>query len=488
LLLGLLLTSAIALLALGATGFWGVRHVGRAELREVNVTTPLLRAATQIRNDLYVEGVESRDFLSTGDAATLTRRAEAIRRVEEGLSTVLQLDGTPSDRALALGLREGFRRLQAEQGTMIALRRRQALSNGALSRNPMAGLLRSGLIPEADRLVYRVLVSLDRDHRRIGHDETVLRGSIAALLLVCLPLLALLSVVVQRRLLAPLGDLEAAARAIARGDLTVRVPLRRSDEFGRVAGAFTTMTEQIALRTAALEKANQELKDADRYKDEFLAVISHELLTPLNFIIGFRDLLADEAAGPLPTKAHEYLARIEEGTLRMHDLVRKLITMSRVTAGRFTVRPTPTPLDQVIEGAIAVEALQLERHHIVVRRDLRAEGPVAIDAERIGEVMGHLLDNAIRVTPPGGVIEVRDCVQDGRVRVEVVDRGPGIPSEQVPRLFQRFGQLDMSNTRPSGGTGLGLALARAIVEAHGGQIGVETELGAGSTFWFTLPR
>jgi PAS domain S-box-containing protein len=269
------------------------------------------------------------------------------------------------------------------------------------------------------------------------------------------------------------------------------------DERGRpiqLIGTTQDVTErrraeaEIAARTAELEEANRHLREVDRYKDEFLAIISHELLTPLNLIIGFQDLLSDEAAGPLPSQAHAFLGQIREGAQRLLQLVHRLIDMSRITAGRFQVYPHPEYFGLLVSEAVEGLGSKLRERHLSVEQAVDASEPVEVDPARILQVLSELLENAMKVSPPGGTIRLSAHLEGDRLVCQVMDRGPGIAPERLPMLFQRFGQLDTSSTRTLGGTGLGLAIAKAIVEAHGGQIGVVSELGEGATFWFSLPQ
>ncbi|HEY9720548.1 MAG TPA: ATP-binding protein [Oscillatoriaceae cyanobacterium] len=232
----------------------------------------------------------------------------------------------------------------------------------------------------------------------------------------------------------------------------------------------------------------QHLENLDRLKDEFLAILSHELRTPINAIMGFGSVLEDGLAGPLNNEQHSYVSKMLGGADTLLALVNDLLDMSRIQAGEFALSPAPMDLAALL--AQVTENLrplaQQKQLHVCV--ETPAELPaLQADGQRVEQVVVNLLGNAIKFTPRGGRVTVRATCAPEAIRCEVEDTGVGIAKEDLSKLFKRFGQLDTSATRTSKGTGLGLAIAKALVEAHGGEIGVESVPGAGSTFWFTLP-
>lgn len=245
---------------------------------------------------------------------------------------------------------------------------------------------------------------------------------------------------------------------------------------------------ELARQARQLERSNRELVAADRYKDEFLAALSHELRTPLSEVIGFACMLADGDLGPLNPAQHGALDQVLTGADRLNETTSELIELGRIQAGKLKLVLAPMFYAPLVEAALHdVRPKAAEKG---VRLDVAVDvpGEVSVDGERIVEVLHHLLDNALKFTPAGGMISLRAFLDQERVVTEVRDTGPGIAPEDLPKLFRRFQQVDMSSTRPTGGLGMGLAISKAIVEAHGGQIGVMSEPGKGSRFWFSLPR
>ncbi|HEY9899618.1 MAG TPA: PAS domain-containing sensor histidine kinase [Pantanalinema sp.] len=261
------------------------------------------------------------------------------------------------------------------------------------------------------------------------------------------------------------------------------------DDEGHLLGFAKVTRDLTERRQAELEAAEQieALKQADRYKDEFLSVISHELRTPLNFIMGFGSILQDELAGKLNAEQHEYVGKMLTGAERMLAQVKNLLDMSQMAAGAFRIAPSETRYEPVVDEAVSSLKPLAAQKGIALECDVQVPRVVCIDGQRIIQVLGNLVENGIKFTPAGGKIRIAARLEEGSLLTEVADTGEGIDAEAIPRLFKRFQQLDMSTTREAGGIGLGLSISKTIVDAHGGTIGVRSEKGKGSTFWYRLP-
>lgn len=258
---------------------------------------------------------------------------------------------------------------------------------------------------------------------------------------------------------------------------------------GRLVGFVKVIRDLTEARRAeAIARELAAIGKLERMKDDFLSVISHELRTPLNFITGFASILDDEIAGPLNPAQHEYIKKILNGADRMLLHVNNLVEMSRLSAGKLDIQPSPTLYDSLIAPILEGLRPLAEEKRIQLDSRVEVEGEVLIDGQRITHVIRNLVDNAIKFSPEGGRVGIKAYAQEDQLVTEVSDSGKGIAPEDLPKLFQRFVQLDMTSTRTTGGTGLGLAICKSVVEAHGGTIGVRSEgPGKGSTFWFTLP-
>jgi PAS domain S-box-containing protein len=230
--------------------------------------------------------------------------------------------------------------------------------------------------------------------------------------------------------------------------------------------------------------------EAARYatmRDQFLSILSHELRTPINAIMGFASILDDELDGPLNPPQRDHLGKILTASDMLLALVTDLLDMSRIRAGKFTIEPAPTELDVIVLPALAQLVPEADRKQLTLVADVPDLPPLVADAQRVGQVVTNLVGNAVKFTPAGGTITVRAHGDDTHLTVEVRDTGVGIDEADMAQLFKPFTQLDMTNTRQRGGAGLGLSIAKALVEAHGGTIGAESQLGRGSRFWFRLP-
>ncbi|MBI3763242.1 MAG: HAMP domain-containing protein [Chloroflexi bacterium] len=273
-----------------------------------------------------------------------------------------------------------------------------------------------------------------------------------------------------RQITSPLRALSRAAAAIAGGDLGRRVEIRSDDEIGRVAHSFNQMVESLA--------------HADIQRRNIIADIAHELRTPLTVIQGNLEALMDGVYDLTP----ENVAAVHRQTVVLSRLVADLRDLALAEAGQLRLERQPISLSNVM--AEVSEGLEAKAREKGVTLKIEAPGalpPVAADEQRITQVLFNLLSNALRHTPAGGTIATSAEQRDGRVLISVRDTGTGIAPEDLPHVFDRFYRADRSRARATGGSGLGLTIAKQIVEAHEGQIWAQSWLGAGSTFAFSLP-
>ncbi|MDD5616311.1 MAG: GAF domain-containing protein [Candidatus Methanoperedens sp.] len=242
-----------------------------------------------------------------------------------------------------------------------------------------------------------------------------------------------------------------------------------------------------------LQKAYDELKSLDRMKSEFLSNVSHELKTPLVSIRGYSELLYDEKLGTIPLSQKKPLEAIIRNTERLTRLIDSLLFLSIQQMGKpeIRMRPQPQSIDEIITSSMNDMKVQAEKKEITLIKDSSAELIVMGDRDRLTEVLLNLLDNAIKFTPPGGKITVKardDEEKADMVHITVNDTGIGMPENIITSLFQRFFQADASLTRKYGGTGLGLYICKNIIDAHKGEIWVESRVGVGTTMHVRLPK
>ena len=248
-------------------------------------------------------------------------------------------------------------------------------------------------------------------------------------------------------------------------------------------------------RESKLQDANQQLTaardqalEANNAKSRFLANMSHELRTPLNGILGYADMLQQQFFGPLNEKQMNHVEQIEVCGKHLLTLINDLLDMTKIDAGKMELRLEDFPIVDMVDTMVGIMKAQFQKKRLTVETFTDpALDTIRADRRKCKQVMLNLLSNAQKFTPECGRIEVR-AVQEGEsVRVSVSDTGMGIKPEERDKLFSEFYQAERVRDEALGGTGIGLAITRRLVEVHGGEIGVESEPGKGSTFWFTLP-
>jgi signal transduction histidine kinase len=277
----------------------------------------------------------------------------------------------------------------------------------------------------------------------------------------------------------PIQRINTRLAAIAAGDFAGHVDVDNRDELGALAANVNRMNDE-------LRRVYGELEQASRHKSEFLANMSHELRTPLNAILGFSQVLREEMVGGLNEKQAEYLDDILSSGHHLLSLINDVLDLSKVEAGQVELELAPFSLREALErGVVMVRERATQDGVQVSFTAARSVDIVTGDERRVRQVIFNLLSNAVKFTPAGGAVDVSAAQVNGEVTVSVADTGPGIAPEDRDRIFEEFQQAEAGLERE--GTGLGLALSKRLVELHGGRIWVDSELGHGSTFVFTLP-
>jgi len=274
-------------------------------------------------------------------------------------------------------------------------------------------------------------------------------------------------------------------RRFEAGELDQRLPVKGGDEMANLAGSFNEMADRVQESIERLTEARRKAEEASRMKSEFLASMSHELRTPLNGIIGFAELLRDEAESE---ESRENADIIERSSRHLLDLVNSILDIAKIEAGEMVLN-----IQQVNLSALGGEVASVHQP-VAVAKGLEFEitlmdnvpPTVAADPTRLRQVLHNLLNNAVKFTETGKVsltVEGRD----GEVEFRLQDTGPGIPEDLQEAVFEKFRQVDDFLTRSHGGTGLGLALARHLAQLMGGRLSLESRPGEGCIFRFILP-
>ncbi|MBD1887158.1 ATP-binding protein [Microcoleus vaginatus] len=322
-----------------------------------------------------------------------------------------------------------------------------------------------------------------------GNRTTVL------LCLAALGMATVLGILTSRWIIQPLIKLKNAAIALSEGQFDQTVKLDRSDELGVLAAAFNSMAAQLQASFTALETKNTELQRLDKLKDEFLANTSHELRTPLNGIIGIAESLIDGATGQLPESTNFNLALISSSGKRLSSLINDILDFSQLKHKTIELQIKSVGLREIVSVIVTLSQPLVGKKNLQLINSVAPElPPIAADENRLQQILYNLIGNAIKFTESGRVEISAELVtgnaqspSNSQLAITVSDTGIGIPEDKLERIFESFEQADGSTAREYGGTGLGLTVAKQLVELHGGKIGVSSTVGVGSQFIFTLP-
>jgi len=364
------------------------------------------------------------------------------------------------------------------------------------------------------------MVYIRSDVRELNGRMKRYAGIAAIVLAVCLMAALLVSSIFRKSVADPIVRLAEVAKVVSRDkNYSVRAtPTRDSSELAILIDAFNEMLSQIqqserALRkahdglehrvlerTAELEAAKKEVEEfshsillakeeverGSKFKDQFLSTMSHELRTPLNAVLGFSDLLADERYGPLNERQQRYVSHIHTGGKHLLSLISDILDLSKIEAGRMELAIESLRVAPTLGEVVSVMQPLAEKKSQTLTKVADPALSIRADSTRFRQVLLNLVGNAIKFTPNGGHIELSAILVQDKVRVEVRDDGPGIPPEEQQRIFEAFYRLRETGKKTEG-TGLGLAITHRLVELHGGELSLESKVGEGSCFYFSLP-
>lgn len=252
--------------------------------------------------------------------------------------------------------------------------------------------------------------------------------------------------------------------------------------------ANARLEHKVAERTRQLRKALEHLAELRRLKDNFIANVSHELRTPLTHLMGYLELMSDGAFGTLTIEQRQAVEMMEKSADRLLYLIEDLISFSLLARGLLSLEVEAAAVDQIVEHALATIEPRIKAKPLAFVKEIVPSLWVLADSEKIRWALQHILDNAVKFTPPDGTIVFRVWPEDGFVHFLVADTGIGIAREHIPLIFEPFVQLEDASRRRYGGTGLGLALVKQILDAHDVRLDVTSELGRGTTIHFALAQ
>lgn len=464
---------SLVIVILATVGVLGLRAVGRlvSVNREISSEAlPALRLTSGVRDTLLTMArLEARlNVLRDPRYATLWRESAAHARAD--LAQLADLLHTASEATRLTAARAAFESYHAaalaEHTRLLAGRTEAAPVDESLARR-----LGEQVETELEALQQATYARVLRAQAEVARLERRTWNGVIVALATAVVLALLATAVIALRITRSLRRLSAATAAVAAGSFREPIRVGGRDEVGVLARSFNAMADR--------------LRQHDELKEEFFATLSHELRSPITSVREAAHLLADGIPGPLTAKQARLVDIVRRSTDRLLRLVNQILDASRLRAGVLPLERVPLDLDWLIDRAMEELRPQADEARVtLVRERVGARFTVHGDEDRLVQVVVNLLANAVRFTPVGGRVTVRLIDAGPECEIQVEDTGVGIPSAELPHIFETYRQAHPGR----GGTGLGLAIVRGLVLAHGGHVTAESQEGKGSRFTVLLPR
>ncbi|TAL08859.1 MAG: HAMP domain-containing histidine kinase [Nitrospirae bacterium] len=475
-LLGYLVVAGIGM---GAAGWLALDALERSDLEQLRVR---LAAQARMATRLFAGPLAA----ARPDSSAIDALADQLGDDIKARVTVVNPEGVVLGDSYESG--EGLRRMDNHLSRPEV---REALATGMgvsarLSDTVGIRMLNLALPVRAPQAGNRVMgvVRLSLPLTEIEQRHRDLRRMLAAALGGAFLLSLVLSYAVARGITRPLADIVAAARRMARGEFHERVRVTSTTEVAYLAEILNQMA-------VSLEENIRNLHRLEQVRKDFVANVSHELRTPLTAIKGYVEAIQDGGKDK-PEELDRFLDIIKAHTERLNLIITDLLLLSKIESGQVPLKQEPVALAGLIDRTVGLlrHLIEQKKHRVVVNipADLP---PILGDEERLGQVFSNLLDNAIKYTPENGTITISAALSKTApptmIEADVADTGIGIPSKDLPRIFERFYRVDKARSRELGGTGLGLAIVKHLVEGHGGTVSVASLPGQGTRFTVRLP-
>jgi signal transduction histidine kinase/DNA-binding response OmpR family regulator len=472
------LAMVVLLVTVGAVGLQVLSGTNsRAE--ELVVLQRKIAAYRQLQHDTTNQLYNVASALQTPDAPILDATLRQLNQFGYDFDR-LQFVARDEAELLALVQQEHTRFSQVVTQVVDLIRAGRAAEGHEFQRS-QAGPIADRLERLTNQLVNKaeadMVAKIDQNHRAyLASQQLVIAFAVGSIVLALL-----LGFAISWSIIEPVRLMDARLRKIAEGDFSEHVSVPNRDELGTLAANLNRMNDE-------LDQLYQQLTSASQHKSEFLANMSHELRTPLNAIIGFSEVLTERMFGELNERQEEYLNDILSSGRHLLALINDILDLSKVEAGQMELELGTFSLPEALDNGLTMIRERAGNHGIALSLDVDpAVDSIEADERKVKQIVFNLLSNAVKFTPDGGQVDVSARVVDGVLTLAVRDTGIGIAPVDQAQVFEEFRQVGQSMRRQEG-TGLGLALVRRFVELHGGRITLESEVGVGSTFAFTLPH
>jgi signal transduction histidine kinase len=477
---GLALNVALVFLVLAIT-VSDLSDTASREARAKDVVTDLVVLQSLV---VDLDG-GARGFAITHDQTFLDRWTQAHERIPGALDDFVREAGDDPARRRAARRLSGTIHNYLEEYSEPLVSLARDMSQGAASA---VAVQQNELRTKAIRIQLDSFLKQERERAAATADSAEQEANRAIALgfggiLASVVMILLLGIYLTRSIARPVQQVAVEANRIARGELTVDLDERGSGEIGMLKRAFLAMAADLAERRRALEEQNMRLRESERLKSELVSIVSHEIRTPLASILGFTSVLLQRDVSDADRR--RFLEIIGAEARRLTALLDEFLDVQRLEGGPVDLAVSDVDVSALVRTQVALFSAESDKHWLELRLP---DDPLVVegDAGRLAQVFSNLISNAIKYSPEGGAVEVSGEQENGIVRIRVRDEGFGIPPEAHDRIFTKF-YRGAAAARGIAGSGLGLALARTVVEAHGGSIDFESRAGEGTVFMVELP-
>lgn len=479
------LAYSVVIVVLAGIAVWSLNEVSKLSIADRTITfraADALRSAVSLREAVsQVRRVDLRSLVFGDQEYAAASNAEA-KRITEELDRLSGLVSTEEENTLVKKAAAGFTEYHVAVIKAHDLRKDRNLKGAEKLLRDDAQPIVDHVIEDLDRVVSITRDALDEtqaqatsDIGRARYEVEALRSktwkAVASAMIVAVLAALAGTAIIAIRMTRSLTRLSDATKAVAEGKFHEPLSIDTQDEIGALAKSFNAMAAR--------------LREIDAMKEKFYATVTHELRSPLNAMREAVRLIEAKGTGPLNQKQERLTAILDKGCERLLRLINSVLDLSRADAGMMPVERRLFDVNTAVTRA--VDELRLQGEHRGVKLQLElSSGPERMlgDEDRIIQVVVNLVANSLRFTSSGGSVTVRTAHTDGEIQIVVEDTGIGIPAAALPVIFERFRQAHSGK----GGTGLGLAIVKSLIEAHGGQVTVESEEGKGASFTVSLPR